>query len=92
MRFWGYPGLYHGLDEMYRAMRGEPIGHIAADRLSQAAREDWTSEEPSAATRSNAKAQPKFWRRALWRLGALLVRGGQNLQERFCVEPACAEA
>lgn len=61
-----------------------------ADRTMQIMWNNWVKPEVDPEPALAVVTEPSPVRRLLWQAGTWLVRGGQWLQERYCVEPACA--
>ena len=63
-----------------------------ADRLSRTVLENWIKEETAAVGVSSGEMRRSRTQPLLWRVGMLLIRGGQRLQERHPVETVRVEA
>lgn len=86
-------GVAFALDEIDSQRikaKGKVPDETMAARIARSVWEEQNKEQSVAEHIAQVAPRPSRARRLLWNSGGLFLRGGQWLQERFCVEPACA--
>lgn len=92
MAAWMGTHAIHEMGKLLDESRGRETPPTMADRLSWTVLENWIKEETTAVGVSSGEMRRGRTQPLLWRVGLLLIRGGQRLQERHPVETVRVEA